>query len=852
MQIKIPNPSLVILIGPSGSGKSTFAKQHFKPTEILSSDFCRGIVSDDENDQSATEDAFDVLHYIASKRLAAGRLTVVDATNVQVEARKKLQDLARQYHYLTVGIVMNMPAKLCQERNESREDRNFKPYVIRKQISQLRRSIRSLRREGFRNFVFILSSPEEAENAKVVRQPLWTNLKEEHGPFDIIGDVHGCYDELILLLVDLGYEIPSEQGTPISHPEGRKVVFLGDYVDRGPKVVNVLKLVMKMHQDGIALCVPGNHDVKLVRALRGKNVTTTHGLAESLSQLENESDEFREQISDFIEGLISHYELDDGKLVVAHAGMKKEYQGRTSGCVREFALYGETTGETDEFGLPIRLDWAEEYRGDATVVYGHTPVNEPQWINRTINIDTGCVFGGNLTALRYPEKELISIAAEMTYYEPAKPLIEDDTELSSHESYLNEGVLDINDVLGKRIINTRLYRSITIREENTIPALESISRFAVDPRWLIYLPPTMSPSETSSKPDFLEHPSDAFNYYRNQGVPSVIWQEKHMGSRAIVIVCRDKTIVQRRFGFPSESIGVCYTRNGRPFFDDIDLESQLLNQIRHAIDKLNYWNKLDTDWICLDCELMPWSVKAQELLRQQYAPVGIAGSISISDALASIEMAKNRDIDTVDMLDDFLDRQNAIKEYIKSYQQYCWDVESISDLKLAPFHLLATEGKVYFDKDHLWHMEMLQELCGAVEDDILYSTTYGSVTLSDESSVNTAIEKWVELTKKGGEGFVVKPLNFITQGKKGIVQPAVKCRGREYLRIIYGPEYTMPRYLERLRSRGLSKKRSLAIREFTLGVEALERFVRNEPFSKVHECVFGILALESESVDPRL
>lgn len=852
MHIKIPNPSLVILIGPSGSGKSTFAKQHFKPTEILSSDFCRGIVSDDENDQSATEVAFDVLHYIAAKRLAAGKLTVIDATNVQVEARKKLQDLARKYHYLTVGIVLNMPAKLCQERNNERDNRNFQPYVIRKQIGQLRRSIRTLRREGFRNFLYIMSSPDEVNDTVIERQPLWTNLKYEHGPFDIIGDIHGCYDELISLLVKLGYEIPSVDGKPISHQEGRKVVFLGDYVDRGPKVVNVLKLVMKMHKDGIALCVPGNHDVKLARALRGKNVTTTHGLAESLSQFENESDEVKEQIADFIEGLISHFELDDGKLVVAHAGMKREYQGRASGRVREFALYGETTGETDEFGLPIRVNWAEEYRGDATVVYGHTPVNEPQWINRTINIDTGCVFGGKLTALRYPEKELVSVSADQTYYEPAKPLIEDKYIESSNELYLDEGVLDINDVLGKRIINTQLNRNITIREENTIQALESMSRFAVDPRWIIYLPPTMSPSETSVKPDFLEHPSNAFNYYRNQGVSTVIWQEKHMGSRAIVIVCRDQKTVHKRFGIATESIGVCYTRNGRPFFDDNTLETQLLNKIKQALDKLDYWEKLNTDWICLDCELMPWSVKAQELLRQQYAPVGVAGSISISDTLVSIELVKNRGVDTNDMLDDFLERQNAVCNYIKSYQQYCWDVESISDLRLAPFHILAVEGKTFFDKNHRWHMEMIQTLCQNSEDDILHSTAFDSVSLSDETSENTAIQKWEELTEHGGEGFVIKPLDFITNGKKGLIQPAVKCRGREYLRIIYGPEYTMPRYLERLRSRGLSKKRSLAIREFTLGIEALERFVRNEPFSKIHECVFGILALESESVDPRL
>ncbi|MCG9127687.1 polynucleotide kinase-phosphatase [Candidatus Poribacteria bacterium] len=852
MQIRIPNPSLVILIGPSGSGKTTFAKQHFKATEILSSDFCRGIVSDDENDQSATEDAFDVLHYIASKRLAAGKLTVIDATNVQAEARKKLHDLARKYHYLSVGIVMNLSARVCQQRNDDRDDRNFQPYVIRKQISQLRRSIRSLRREGFRNFVHILSSPEEVESVEIERQPLWTNLKNEHGPFDIIGDVHGCFDELTTLLRKLGYEISLEQGIPITHQQGRKVVFLGDYVDRGPDVVNVMKLVMKMHSDGIALCVPGNHDVRLVRALRGKNVNPTYGLAESLSQLENETEEFKTEIAEFIEGLISHYELDDGKLVVAHAGMKEEFQGRASGRVREFALYGESTGEVDEFGLPIRLDWAEEYRGSANVVYGHTTVYEPQWINRTINIDTGCVFGGKLTALQYPEKELVSVPALQTYSEPPKPLIPDESSTNLDGQYLDEGVLDIKDVIGKRIISTKLNRNITIREENTIPALESMSRFAVDPKWLIYLPPTMSPSETSSKPEFLEHPTEAFNYYRRQDVSTVIWQEKHMGSRAIVIVCKNQTVVQKRFGITSESIGICYTRNGRHFFDENNLETQLLNQLKQAIDDLDYWEKFDTDWFCLDCELMPWSVKAQELIHQQYAPVGIAGNISISDTLASIKMANERGVDTNGRLDDYIIRKNAVSGYIKSYQQYCWDVDSISDLKLAPFHLLATEGNVYFSKDHLWHMDVLQKICQKSNGDILFSTTFDTVSLSDELSEKAAIQIWEEITSEGGEGFVVKPLDFITHGKKGIVQPAVKCRGREYLRIIYGPEYTMPRYIERLRSRGLSKKRSLAIREFTLGVEALERFVNNEPFSKVHECVFGILALESEPVDPRL
>jgi len=404
MKLPIPELAVVGLIGPSGSGKSTFARKQFRTTEILSSDFCRGLVSDDENSQAATNDAFDVLHFIASKRLAAGKLVVIDATNVQVEARKPIIALARQYHCLPVAIVFDMPERLCQDRNRERSDRNFGPHIVRQHSQQLRRSLRGLEREGFRK-VHILRSPEEVDAAEIVREPLWNNLKHEHGPFDIIGDVHGCFDELAELLIRLGYSAETgANGYAVSPPAGRKAIFLGDLVDRGPKISETLRLAMRMVKAGTALCVPGNHDVKLMRKLRGRDVQITHGLANSLEQLEKESPEFREEVSQFMDDLVSHYVLDDGRLVVAHAGMKEEMQGRGSGKVRDFALYGETTGETDEFGLPVRYNWAAEYRGKAMVVYGHTPVPQPDWLNRTINIDTGCVFGGSLTALRYPGK----------------------------------------------------------------------------------------------------------------------------------------------------------------------------------------------------------------------------------------------------------------------------------------------------------------------------------------------------------------------------------------------------------------------------------------------------------------
>ncbi len=859
MKVTLPELSLVVLIGPSGAGKSTFARRHFKPTEVLSSDHCRALVSDDENDLAATHDAFDVLHYVAAKRLAAGKLTVVDATSVKPEDRKPLVQLAREYHCLPVAIVFDIGARICAERNAQRQDRdNMRSQVIRYQQGAMRSGLRFLNKEGFRH-VFILRSPEEVDAAVVERTPLWNNRKHERGPFDIIGDVHGCFDELIELLGIMGYRVDETDsaggfGHRVTPPAGRKAVFLGDLVDRGPKISQVLRLVMCMVADGTALCVPGNHDVKLLRKLRGKDVQITHGLAESLAQLEAEPAEFRQQVAEFLDALVSHYVLDDGNLVVAHAGMKAEMQGRGSARVREFALFGETTGETDEFGLPVRYDWAAEYRGRAIVVYGHTPVPEPEWLNRTINIDTGCVFGGRLTALRYPERELVSVPARRAYAESRKPFAPAETGapatgLTAQQAH--DDVLDIGDLLGKRILSTRLQGHVIVAEEQGAAALEVLSRFAADPRWLIYLPPTMSPCETAADADLLEHPREAFAYYRNHGQPRVVCEEKHMGSRAVVIVCRDEGVARRRFGVASGERGIVYTRTGRRFFEQPALEHELLARVAAAAGAAGLWEELTTDWICLDCELMPWSAKARALLVDQYAPVGAAARAALAESTAALRIAAGNGRDVRALLDRTEQRAELIDRYVRAYRQYCWGVETVADLKLAPFHILASEDRVHVDRDHVWHMETLGRLCAA-DPEILPATPYRVVDLTDPAAERAGVDWWTERTARGGEGMVVKPYDFIARGRRGMVQPAIKCRGREYLRIIYGPEYTLPENIERLRTRSLQRKRALAQREFALGVEALERFVRGEPLRRTHECVFGVLALESEPVDPRL
>ncbi|MFJ5801822.1 polynucleotide kinase-phosphatase [Streptomyces decoyicus] len=913
--LAVPDLSLVVLIGATGSGKSTFAARHFRPTEVLSSDFCRGLVSDDENDQSASGDAFEVLHFVAGKRLAAGRLTVVDATNVQSEARAQLVRLAREHDVLPVAIVLDVPEQVCAARNAARADRAGLPRrVIQRHQRELRRSLRHLEREGFRK-VHILRGQEEVESAEVVTERRFNDLRHLTAPFDIIGDIHGCRSELETLLGRLGYEpVRDALGRAVDavHPEGRTAVFVGDLVDRGPDSPGVLRLVMGMVAAGHALCVPGNHENKLGRYLKGRKVQHTHGLAETIEQLDQEDAGFRAEVGEFIDGLVSHYVLDGGGLVVCHAGLPEKYHGRTSGRVRSFALYGDTTGETDEFGLPVRYPWAEDYRGRAAVVYGHTPTPRAGWLNNTLCLDTGCVFGGAMTALRWPERELVDVPAERVWYEPTKPLA------TEAPGGADGRPLDLNDVAGRRIVETRYMGRLAVKEENAAAALEVMSRFAIDPRLLPYLPPTMAPCATSAEEGYLEHPAEAFAGYRADGVREVVCEEKHMGSRAVVLVCRDETVAEELpdrpqgrggipIGVPKGVSGAVYTRTGRPFFDDPETTDRILRRVRDCAEEAGLWAELETDWLLLDAELMPWSLKATGLLRKQYAAVGAASGAVFPDVLGALEAAAARGVEVSPLLTRQRDRAADAAAFTEAYRRYCWrvgtdpadgaDASGASDaevapdaptaspvsggsdrfaglgeldgVRLAPFQILAVQGRSFAGLAHTDQLSLIDRLIAAEatvaardgaraegstdRPGVLATTRRIIVDTEDEASVAAGIAWWLDLTADGGEGMVVKPVQaLIRQGDGRLVQPGVKCRGREYLRIIYGPEYTRPENLKRLRVRHLGHKRSLALREYALGLEALDRLADGEPLWRVHEAVFAVLALESEPVDPRL
>ena len=842
-RIEVPEVGLVVLCGASGSGKSTFARRHFAPTEVVSSDRCRALVSDDETDQSVTAAAFELLHAIVDKRLEVGRLTVVDATNAKPEDRKAIVELARRWDVLATAVVFDLALAACLEHNQQRRDRRTPVHAIKRQHDALRRGAKRLRKERFTR-VYTLGSTEELDSVEVARTRIWSDRRDDTGPFDIIGDVHGCHAELLSLLDRLGYDTAID---PIAHPEGRRAVFLGDVVDRGPAVAEVLDVVMSMVSAGSALCVAGNHENKLRRALAGRNVTVTHGLAQSLEQLKRRPPEFSERVAGFIDGLISHYVLDGGRLVVAHAGLPERYHGRSSGRVRELALYGDTRRRDRRVraagAVPVgrRLPGARPPSSTAT-----RRCLRAAWVNNTICVDTGAVFGGELTALRWPERDLVSVPAVAEHYEPIRP-----AGSAADGPPRPSRLLEVGDVLGKHHVETTLAGRVLIEAERSSAALEVMSRFAVDPRWLVHLPPTMAPAAASGRDGCLEHPDEVFAYFRKAGVDEVVVQEKHMGSRAVLVVARDAGAAGSRFGIANAEAGVVVTRTGRPFFAEAALNGALLDRVRAAAAATGLWDRLGTDWLILDAEVLPWSAKAGALIQQLYAAAGAAGTAALDAARSLMAGVMGRGVDVEALAERTAGRAEHVSAYVEAYRRYCWDVDGIDGVEVAPFQILAAEGEVLARQPHRWHLEQIDALVDH-EPGTLRRTGRRFVDLGDDTAVQQATDWWHSLTGDGGEGVVVKPAEPIVTSGRGLVLPGVKCRGREYLRIIYGPEYLEPANLDRLRQRSVGRKASLARREFALGIEALDRFVANEHLARVHECVFGVLALESEPIDARL
>lgn len=424
MELEIPDLCLVVLVGASGAGKSTFAARCFGQFEVVSSDHCRALISDDEHDQSATGHAFRLLHQLVDSRLAMRRLVVVDATNVKRAARRKLLELAAERDVAAVAIVFDVADDVLAQRCHMVDGVGVPLPAVQRQARQLKGALPGLVEEGF-SAVHVLQDVHQINQVTVARTRMSCDRRDLPGPFDVIGDVHGCFVELGALLEKLGYGVVRDElGQPINavHPQGRQVVFVGDLVNRGPDSVGVLRLAMGMVAAGQATCVLGNHERKLIKYLTGEAQSVDRAVMSTLAQLADCGRDFSAQVLRWCQQLPAHVVLDDGGLVVAHVGLRERFQGRDSQRVVKAAVYGEASGDRDEWGHPILKNWMSSYRGDALVVFGYLPVAEPQWVSNTLDIDSGCVFGGRLTALRYPERELVSVPAVKAWWSLVKPL----------------------------------------------------------------------------------------------------------------------------------------------------------------------------------------------------------------------------------------------------------------------------------------------------------------------------------------------------------------------------------------------------------------------------------------------
>ncbi len=844
MEIKLPELVIVALIGPSGSGKSHFAHQHFPAAEIISQDHFSQLTGYEGSDEGLHAATLELMYKTIEIRLQYRKSCVVDATLLSQKDRAELRRLARKYHVKLAALVFETPLDTCAERNMDR-GKGLSKADIRQQLHVMEQTIGVIKEEGIKTVYRI--APDTAPIV-LRRFKAASDMRDVAGPFDIIGDVHGCREELLILLEQLGYVVThAHRDQPrigIHHPKGRRLIFVGDLCDRGPDSPGVLRLVMDAVSQGAAYCVPGNHDDKLLRKLNGNPVQLRHGLEKTMAQLEGASSEFLEEIQQFVQGMSSHLEFDGGNLVVAHAGIKAPMHGRSSAEIHSFCLYGETTGESDEFGLPVRQNWAGDYGGKALVVYGHTPIPEPLWQNNTVNIDTGCVFGGELTALRYPERTTVAVAARQIWSEPMRPMHWTKDKKSSEWA---DHSIDTNWTSPKMLVSTSDGYNLNLDDGSYWTLATQMAVGSVHLRWLIYAPPSMSPPTTSSLPGLLEHPAQALDYYRKKGLSLLAARPLVGGTKVVIVLCRDAAAAGRRFGLKGQGIGCVYTRSARPYFADKATEQQFLQSMADRLEAADLWSHLHSDWLCLEAVAAPLSAKAPAFIPELYAEVSSAANHGLQLASARLAAAQQRGLPVAASLQRVATGQRMIQEFQSTYRQSA----ASATVTWHPLQTVALEGQMLIDKSQLVQQQVLLQICGALGEPFV-PPVMREVDLDSENSMRELTAWWEEMNAQRQPGILVYPMEMPLDKQSEMMQAAIQVRCKEHLRLLFGPAYDSPESLELLRARNLRLKRETAVREFSLAKEATKRFVAGQEFGAVFSCIFTVLGLELRMIDARL
>lgn len=861
--IPFPHAGIIVLVGPSNSGKTTLLRRlvdegTFLQTEIVSSDEYRTRLGDTDfmdwknrpreeadiifNDyQLLSSLAFEAMNTTIAMRCRLGKLTVVDATHLQEEYRKQYIDLADKHNVPCIAWVLDVQEETLLKRDDQRDHPRGRQRV-KQQLGQFKRSLRSIKDEGFA-YTYTLKDTDGVLFARK-QNPL---LVEIGAGLDIIGDIHGCYNEMIELLDKLGYTV-DENGL-YKHPEDRQLVSVGDVMSRGPQSLKTMIFWKKHVESGVARMIDSNHGWKIARYLGGRNVILSHGDEHIATELEQYAQEAGDEAATILKNEMKQFLLSapshllfcrNGvrRVVVAHAGIRDEYIGKHSKRIQDFCRYGDTDG-MDGKGTPVRKEWYVEHESGEIIVWGHDPRPFPTVVKNTVNIDQGAVFGGSLTAYRYPEQQFVSIKAKRDYAgDPDSPLIRWERGRFSPPN--------LRKFVEGYAVQTELYGEVTVRGEFVKAAIDTVSHFTVPLEELVYFPPTMSPAPAVSVDEnYLEHPREAFAYFRAQGVKNMVAEKKHMGSRAILLLFRNEEAALSYVGRPT--LGTIYTRTGRAFFDR-STESEVLHKLNEDLQRADYFTKNNTDLLLLDAEIVPWNLKARELISSQYAHVAESALMDREHLLEKLREAEQSGRDVAPWIIEMEEKLQNAHIFREAFQKYCWDVNGLDGIKIAPFHTLAHSGQTFFDHSHIWHMEQNRKL--ATLSSLFMETEYRTVT--SEADEEQVIRWWEEMTEEGHEGIVIKPETFISRNGDKMIQPALKVRGRKYLHIIYGIDYLQPENLARLKQRKTGKKERHALMECALSKESVERFIRKEPIERVHECVLAAMSLESDPVDPRL
>ncbi|MGM9949122.1 MAG: polynucleotide kinase-phosphatase [Lysinibacillus sp.] len=859
MQLYLPQGAIVLCIGPSNSGKSTLleklmSEQQLLRSEVVGSDAYRELVSDIEyidfskvpredqdvlyeDYQQISAEAFHVLQEVVTSRAKLNKVTFIDATHLRNVERTKYIGIAKKQHVPIIALVFDVPKDELLKRDEQRLQPRGKKR-LEQQMRTFHYELRNIKKEPYSKLYMW-----RGEEMTIIRQPS-PHLLDLGAGFDIIGDIHGCFDEMMALIHKLDYE---KQGELYIHPQGRRLLSVGDIMSRGPKSMETMLFWLRQVEAGESFMVDSNHGWKIARWLQGQKVTLQHGdehVAQEFEEYENTygkeaAETLKKRFANMLLTSPSHYILTRNnirKVVVVHAGISDRYIGKDSKRIRDFCRYGEVQG-MDANGKPLRGDWFMDHKTSELIVWGHEPKPKPFKANRTINIDQGVVFGGQLTAFRYPEENFVAVDAQHNYTGDV------DNPLTAAKDKRFAPPLAAHYVNGFTV-HTATGEEVTIPKEKALAAMDTFSHYTLPPEQVLYIPPTMSPTpQTSASADYLEHPAEAFAYYRKHGVTQMIAEKKHMGSRAVIFIAKDEKVTKQLLN--TDALGVITTRTGRAFFEG-NLQQAVLKAIHRELIEKNYFERFQTDYVLMDAEILPWNLKAHGLIDTQYANVAEQALMDRQFLLNKLQATAH--VDVSNWVEEYTHKVKNAARFDAVYQNYCWPTNNLNGIQIAPFHILAHSQSTHFDKPHTWHMEMNALL--AENSTLFLATEYRLI--ETEQQEEEVINWWQDMTELGHEGIVIKPLNFIERRKGKLLQPAVKVRGREYLRIIYGMDYTDEAQLKALKKRNPSRKMRNALQEFILGMEGLERFVQQESSARVHECALATLALESEPVDPRL